>query len=77
MAAEQTRLMNNENCNMLNTYMYILYTIGKNINESGHEKTCLRGFRTELTQTGLTAIREDRKRLEILDLERRGIVPSV
>ena len=37
--------------------------------ESRHEKTCLRGFRPGLTQTGLNG-----KRFEITDFESRGIV---
>ena len=42
-------------------------------NELGHEKTCLQDFRPGRHKLGCTAT-EDGKMLEILDLERRGIV---
>ena len=40
--------------------------------EPHHEKTCLQGFRPDLTQTRLYC-----HRLEISDLESRGILQSV
>ena len=40
--------------------------------EPRHEKTCIRGFRPDLTQTGPNG-----KRFEITDLESRGIVLSM
>ena len=43
-------------------------------NEPRCEKTGLRGFRPGLTQTGLYSYRRWLKRLEISDLESRGIV---
>ena len=47
-------------------------------NEPLHEKTGLLGFRPGPTQTALQSqITEDGLSLEILNLERRGIVPSM
>ena len=43
------------------------------LDEPGHVKTCLQGFRPGPAQTGLCSNRRCPKRLEISDVERKGI----
>ena len=46
------------------------------IYEPHHEKTCLQGFQPGKTQTGLLSYIDLSKKLEILDIEIKGIILS-
>ena len=56
--------------------LHVCANIDENRYESVHENTNYLGFRPGTTQTSCT-VTEDGYRLEILDLESRGIVLSV